>query len=235
MIIDEQLVTRVTNEILKLLKAKGAPASPPGPPAPEPAKPEAAKATLMVVGPLSALSEKTQSLLAEKFSLLPIRGLDQSGRPQAPLLITALGLQALVQVASGDEGCTEEGRALLSALLEARAVWALEAGLAWRKLSPLAPRVLVSIYRSAEATLVSAGLKIVPESGLMEALGQKNPLALVSTKPRAGQSSRVLTESILKNLFPEGALGPLELRPGDILTPLGRDYLLAKKIPILKK
>ncbi|MDR2300600.1 MAG: hypothetical protein LBF38_00905 [Deltaproteobacteria bacterium] len=238
MIIDDELVTRVTDEILKLLKAKASQAGQTGPgPVTAPVTDPGAKSrpTLMVVGPLDALSEKGQGVLAENFSIMPIRGLDQSGRPKAPLLITSLGLQALVQVASGDEGCTEEGRALLSNLLEGRSVAALESGVAWRKLGPLAPRVLVSLYRSAEATLVSAGLKIVPESGLIRALCAQGTLGGgVAKGYPGGQGSRVLTESVVKNLFPDGAVGPLELRPGDILTPLGRDYLASKKIDIVK-
>jgi ethanolamine utilization cobalamin adenosyltransferase len=34
------------------------------------------------------------------------------------------------------------------------------------------------------------------------------------------------------SLFPEEGGGELELGPGDILTPLAKDYLSAKRIPI---
>jgi hypothetical protein len=261
-IIDDALVIKVTDQILKLIKASGGlpTGTDPAGTGPAGAVPPAngqtagislgaAKPPLMIVGPTAALSEKCLAALAERFSLVPISGLDQRGRPKAPLLVTSLGLQALVQVASGDEGCTEEGRAILSALLESRPVAALEAGVAWRAIPQTAPRGLVSLYRKAEATLVSFGLKIVPESGLLRALGSKpgsgysgsshtspgclSPTAACPTGPGRGQSRRVLTESVVKNLFPEGTGGPLELSRGDVLTPLARDWLSANRIAIV--
>jgi hypothetical protein len=164
------------------------------------------------------------------------------------LLILSLGLQALVQVASGDEGCTEEGRALLSALIDDRPAVALSAGVAWRSLPPTAPRVLISLYQTAEALLKNAGLVIARESDLISALSGKafrpqdaavsgwgRPAPSDWTGERAGGRVRVLTESAVSNLFPEGSGGPLKLLRGDVLTPLACDWLLAKKIPVIKE
>jgi hypothetical protein len=193
------------------------------------------------------------------------------------LLVTSLGLQALVQVASGDEGCTDEGRAILSALIEGRPVAALESGLAWRALPQTTPRVLLSIYQTAESQLKMAGLKIVREIDLPAALSVKfSPGRTTASSwgaatsgggPSGPQSScpacssnlagsnlagsvgparsaaevskpktvRVLTESVVANLFPNGTGGTLTLQPGDLLTPLARDWLLANKVAVVKE
>jgi hypothetical protein len=224
-------VIRVTKEILKLMDASGR--------KPEPGP--VAKTPLLVAGPLSALSSGCQATLSDRFELIQVTGLDQRSLPLAPLLVTSLGLQALVQVASGDEGCTTEGRAILSALIGGRTAVALETGLAWRSLPPTAPSVFVSLYRSAEAVLKSAGLRIVRESELLDVLcgGPPSIGAAQTTTPcpaiPEARGVRVLTESIVSNLFPEGSCGTLTLRRGDILTPLARDLLLARKITVNKE
>jgi hypothetical protein len=243
--ITDELVTRVTNEILRLIGAsgQGAAIAPPGCPSGAEA---CRKPPLLVVGPQSALSEGCLASLASHFELVPIRGLDQGGRPKAPLLVTSLGLQALVQVASGDEGCTEEGRAILAALLDGQPAVALESGLAWRALTQAAPRALVSLYQTAETHLKNAGLKIAKENELLAALTGKPSTALSWSGPAGRQSPcpqqaeprkivRVLTEPVVSNLFPNGSGGPLLLKPGDILTPLARDWLLARKIQVTKE
>ncbi|MDR1308318.1 MAG: hypothetical protein LBL95_00170 [Deltaproteobacteria bacterium] len=232
MIINDELVTRITEEILRRLRAAG-----------QGQAPAAKRPPLLVVGPLSALGQGCRDALAARFDLVPISGLSQDGRPEAPLLVTSLGLQALVQVASGDEGCTEEGRAILSALIAGRPAVALESGLAWRSLPPTAPRVLLSLYQTSEALLKNAGLRIAPESGLLPALTDGPAPAPAAGGPQPGapaccpapRGARVLTESAVSALFPEGSTGTLRLARGDILTPLARDLLLARKIAVSRE
>ncbi|MDR0356739.1 MAG: hypothetical protein LBJ64_13545 [Deltaproteobacteria bacterium] len=256
MIVDDALTLRVTKEILKILQNGQISGSISGPVS------VADKPKLLVAGPLDVLSEGCRAWLAENYDLTPISGLNVGAWPKAPLLTTSLSLQALVQVASGDEGCTTEGRALLSALLEGRPAVALAEGTASRRLPPTAPRVFVSMYQTSETILQNAGLVIAAEKDLPAALKGPNPaLKAVGTPfpaPSCGYSGgsptsacgslpkgemgglprnqiRVFTEAVVASLFPTEGQGSLRLNKGDILTPLAKDYLSSKKIPVIKE
>jgi hypothetical protein len=231
----DELVDRIVAEIVKRVAAKEAAAQSPSPP-PCPA----AKPPLLVSGPLGALAPETAAALSAQFDIVAAESFDTSGLPRAPLLMTGLGLQALVRVSQGDEGCTVEGRLLLEALLEGRRAVILEGGIVWRRHQGTAPKPLIASYLACEAALASCGALIRPDSLILEAL--KAPIGPPAAPaaparcqapglpPRAG---RVLSEARVRELFPRGT-GPatLELSPGDVLTPLARDYLLAQKIEL---
>jgi hypothetical protein len=255
--IDDALVREVTQEILKLLKnSTGAPA------------PAADRPKLLLAGPVEVLSEDRRAWLDRNFELVPLSGLNVAGWPKAPLLLTSLSLQALVQTASGDEGCTTEGRALLSALLDGRPAVAVAEGTASRRLPRTTPRVFASLYQTAETILRNAGLAVVSEKDVPAALARSDaagpagaafregttagPTPAPGAFPSAGSAGfagaagtggsggtarkgRVLTESIVAALFPEADSGRLELKPGDVLTPLAKDHLSAKRIPVIKE
>ncbi|MDR1297621.1 MAG: hypothetical protein LBO05_09690 [Deltaproteobacteria bacterium] len=236
MFIDEALVVKVTNEIVRRITAGAA--------VPQAA---AARGVLLLAGPTGSLTPACLDQLSKSRDIRQLSGLDAASWPKAPLLVTRLGLQALVQVASGDEGCTTEGRALLHALLEGRPALALKSGIAWRSLPPAAPRVFLTIYQTAETTLKNAGLKIVDEGEIAAALAAgQNPFVQTGPAqsfnscahgvpvPPSGpaKSGKVYAESSVAAMFPAGSAGSLTLRPGDILTPLARDYLTANKIPV---
>ncbi|MDR1546162.1 MAG: hypothetical protein LBU12_05525 [Deltaproteobacteria bacterium] len=230
--IDDALVELVTTEILKRLKAASDGAAVPAPRTP-----------LLTVGSLDGLAPQTRAALEARHEITPAEGREPGQWPPAPVLLTSLGLQALVRTAQGDEGCTVEGMVLLSALLEGRRAVALEEGLVWRRHKDTAPRSLVSVYLACEAALKNAGLRIVDESRLLDALadpaaGRPSNLTPLppNLTPNLTPRTRVLTETRVQELFPPST-GPearvLRLTPGDVLTPLARDWLLAKKIAVV--
>jgi ethanolamine utilization protein len=238
-IVNDELVTKITNEILRRLNSPGLKAADGKP----------AKKPLLTVGPLESLSVPVQTALKERYEICSVDTWESSDLPSAPLLMTTLGLQALCRVASGDEGCTIEGRVLLSALLEGRTAVLLNTGLVWRRFKDTAPKVLEANYLSYESTLRSAGLKIVSNDEILTAL--EGPLApawspslsplyqaicpAAQTKTARAVRGRVLTENCVQELFPKGSgPGEFKLNCGDILTPLAKDYLLAQKITVTK-
>jgi hypothetical protein len=230
MIITDALVELVTAEILKRVEAGrlGAPSDAPA---------ARKRSPLLTVGSLDALDPGVRNALEARFDFVVIDRWDCGELPKAPALLTRLGLQALTRTAAGDEGCTVEGRVLLWALLNGQRAAVLEEGLVWRRHRDAAPPTLVSIYLRCEAVLKSAGLRIVDQNRLLEALtGAIDARPGVRTELSRARG-RVLTENEVRALFPaSGDPGTrvLRLGAGDVLTPLARDWLAAERIPVGK-
>lgn len=239
--ISAELVEYITRELMKRLNPGSAPpaAAAPGP---------APKALLHLVGRTTDLSTPALARLQERFIVREHLEWNDVLPPEASVLITTLNIQALVRVAEGDEGCTVEGRALLGALLNGQPVAALKDGLVWRRYMATAPKPLLARYGHYESVLQSYGLKLVDEDGVVEALLGRAPAApstmpFISAqqgrspapiKPSGGR--RALTEADVMAACPVSG-GPgqtLRLAPGDLLTPLARDYALAMKISLVK-
>lgn len=239
--ISDDLVTHITRELMKRI-GDGSSAPTAGP---------ASKPLLHLVGRREDLSTPALARLQEIFEIKEHREWEDELPPTAAVLITSLGLQALVRVAEGDEGCTVEGRALLTALLNGQPAAALKDGLVWRRYRQTAPRGLLARYAQCEQTLQSYGLKLVDETQAAEALlgrarpGLNAPLIMAgpacSPPPsfapaRSASGRRVLSEACVMESCPASG-GPgqtLRLEPGDVLTPLARDYILAQKINLVK-
>jgi ethanolamine utilization protein len=236
-IVSDELVTTITNEILRRLNLPSGVKNPGLQTASQEKKP------LLTVGPLDVLSESNLASIKKRYEIYTIDAWEASGLPCAPLLMTSLGLQALCRVACGDEGCTVEGRALLSALLEGRTAVVLNSGIVWHNYKNTAPKTLLAAYQAHEAALKNAGVKFVSQDDILAALeGPKVPAwspclspnyqAVCPATVKAGQ---VYTESKVQQLFPpDSGPGQFKLHPGDILTPLAKDYLLGQKITIAK-
>ncbi|MDR1921117.1 MAG: hypothetical protein LBS31_05150 [Candidatus Adiutrix sp.] len=237
--ISDDLVKYIAGEIKKRLDA-----SPP-------------RRALILVGRFDDLSATALARLQERFDVREHLNWDDPVPTEAAVLIAKLGLQALVRVAEGDEGCTVEGRALLAALLNGQPVAALKDGLAWRAYMATAPRALLARYAHCENVLISYGLKLVAEEEAAEALLGRAPAPAVfggglasppaapaSAAPGGGRpegaaakhKGRVLTEADIMTLCPasRGFGQNLSLNPGDILTPLAKDYAQAMKIAVAK-
>ena len=248
MIITDDLVATITAEIIRRLSGSEAP------------KPAAAsiglKPDLIVTGPpgdpLGRLPEGVALAIKAAYAIHPVNSFDAEGLPKVPVLLPVLPIQPLVRVANGDEGCTIEGRQLLCALLEGRTAVVWEDGIVWRRYEKTAPKSLISIWRGCEESLKEAGAKLVPSDGILSALSGRAPLSPASCLAPAGLipawsgaaqrtneristegPARVLTEAKVKEMRPPGSEPRvLALRPGDVLTPLARDYLAAQKIRI---
>ncbi|MDR2442186.1 MAG: hypothetical protein LBE31_01535 [Deltaproteobacteria bacterium] len=265
MIFNEDLVQKITAEILRRLSIKPSSGDqkealdspkantfPTSPAISEPKIPAELK-PLMVVGALDALPQETTKALSEIYSFNIIGTFDnQPHIPGAPLLLTSLGIQPLVRVAYGDEGCTIEGRALLRALLEGRRAVIWDEGVKWRAYRTTAPRSLIAGYLTYEAALKTAGVKIVSYHGLIKALSDNNQNAKAyppSPPPwsGAGQKSlsypkidtssqgRIITEAAVKTMISAASTpGLFEIGPRDILTPLAKDYLASLRLKIVK-
>ncbi len=232
MSINEDVVQYITSELIKRfgqqLQAQA------------PAKPR-----LCLVGDTARLSTPTLSELEKNFELLRFQNWDDPWPAEALVLITELGLQALVRVAEGDEGCTVEGRALLRALLNGQSVAALSDGLAWRAYEHSAPPKLLERYRRCEETLCGYGLRLVEEKELcsvfigsqarLKAPDSPSKTVAAPLPPRRG-GRRVWTEADIIKACPlsQGDGQQLRLEPGDLLTPLAQDYVKAMKIIVLR-
>jgi hypothetical protein len=239
MIITDELVTKIAEEIARRIAAGQAP------PPPAAAGPSGSKPDLIVAGPagdpLSCLPAAAAEAVRGAFAVHPVSAFEAEGLPKVPVLLPRLPIQPLVRVAHGDEGCTVEGRQLLCALLEGRTAVVWDDGIVWRRYAATAPGSLVAIWRRCEAALAEAGVRIVPAEGLVAALTGKPPASLA--KPEAAApidlppaATRVLTESKVMALFPPGSPpGELALGPGDVLTPLAKDYLSAAKIRVARR
>ncbi len=238
--ISAELVEYITRELMKRLGS-----APPAAAAPH----AAPKALLHLVGRTTDLGTPALARLQERFIVREHLDWNDTLPPEASVLITTLNIQAMVRVAEGDEGCTVEGRALLAALLNGQPVAALKDGLVWRRYMATAPKTLLARYGHYESVLQSYGLKLVDEDGAAEALLGRPPAApppmpfaptqqgrppVPVIKPAGGR--RVLTEAEVIAACPVSG-GPgqtLRLSPGDFLTPLAQDYVLAMKINLVK-
>ncbi|MDL2226494.1 hypothetical protein LJB86_02420 [Deltaproteobacteria bacterium OttesenSCG-928-M10] len=236
--INDDLVKYITRELMKRL---GAGASIPG------AAPD--KPLLCITGGLDKLSTPALMEIQKSFEICEFRNWDDPWPGKASVLITSLGLQALVRVAEGDEGCTVEGRALLKALLNGQPVAALAEGLAWRSYQSTAPKGLLNRYRHYETVLQGYGLKLVDENGVTAALAGRSaaPLSSASVLPGPAQGPapafakpaggrQVWSEADVMSACPvaRGEGQTLRLGAGDFLTPLAQDYAKTMKINIIK-
>lgn len=241
--IPDDLVTKITEEIIRRISSGGSQAAAPSPPPP----PSGLRPDLIVTGPpgdpLGRLPSEVKAAINAAYVIHPVNSFEAEGLPKVPLLLPCLPIQPLVRVAHGDEGCTVEGRQLLCALLEGRSAVVWEDGIVWRRYSDTAPKSLVSIWKRCESALIEAGVKLVPHHGILDALAGRasnpspTPPAWSGAAQRANErihttgSVRVLTEAKVMEMFPNGSgPGRLELKPGDMLTPLAKDYLAAQKI-----
>ena len=231
--ISDDLIKHITRELMKRLGSQAA-----------------EKPLLHLVGSREDMSTPALARLQDNFEVHEHRDWEEALPSNASVLITKLGIQALVRVAEGDEGCTVEGRALLTALLNGQPVAALKDGLVWRRYLSTAPRGLLNRYTHCESVLQSYGLKLVGEDEVAAALlgrrpdsaplapaampPQPLPEAAFTFKPRRGR--RVISEADLMNECPvaKGSGQSLRLGPGDLLTPLANDYARAMQIDIIK-
>ncbi len=228
--IPDDLVQYITGELIKRLGNNASPAS---------------KPRLRLVGGRNDLSTPTLAQLQEAFDLEDHQGWDDPLPPEAAVLITRLNIQALVRVAEGDEGCTPEGRVLLTALLNGQKVAALKEGLAWRRYMATAPKALLARYAQCENILQNYGLKLVTEDEAAAALLGRCPFpgASMPFRPEAnaapapaGRGGRqIMTESELMKLCPPagGEGQELRLAKGTLITPLAQDYIRAMKIQLV--
>jgi ethanolamine utilization protein len=241
MIITEELVSLVTGELLKRLGLVASSQSEleSGP-----------KSILLLVGE-KKISAQTREKLSQSFEILEPN--DYCGPPLPPkytALLTTLGLQPLVRVAQGDDGCTIEGRVLLDAFLKGMPVAALEEGLYWKNFVQTAPPLLLNIYKNYQERLVSFGLKIVSEEKAPDTLlgknshtsGNKPPLGFKAPDNPDNQvngykGNRAITENEMKTICPpaKGLGQKFSLEHGSLLTPLAKDYISAMKIEICPK
>jgi len=230
--ISDDLIQYITNELMKRLERQPEILS------------AAAKPLLHLVGRREDFSTPALARIQESFDVREHTRYEDELPPSARVLLSSLGLQALTRVAEGDEGCTIEGRVLLSALLNGQPVAALRDGLLWRRYQASAPRGLLLRYQHCERVLRDYGLKLVDEDEVVEALSGQAPKFPASPAPpqaaaafkRPAGGRKVLTEAELMKLCPlSGGEGQsLRLSPGDILTPLAQDYVSALKIKLLK-
>jgi ethanolamine utilization protein len=195
---------------------------------------------LHLVGGRAGVSPALAARLEETFAIHEHTAWEDHVPPEASVLLSRLGIQALARVAWGDEGCTVEGRALLEAILLGRPAVVLKSGLVWRAYG--APKALAARYAEYEKNLESYGLKIVDEDGVIPALlgretqagtgGPPRDAAPCAAQKRGGR--RVINEAAIKAACPEArGLGQtLAISPGDILTPLAKDYVLSMRINI---
>jgi len=234
--ISDDLIQYITGELMKRL-GQGAPTA-------------AAKPLLHLVGRREDLSTPALACIQAHFEVRLHQNWEDELPLEASVLITRLNIQALVRVAEGDEGCTVEGRALLAALLNGQPVAALRDGLLWRRYIPTAPRALLARYNSCENKLQEYGLKLVAEDEVVGALMGPPPSVPLAPQIRAAvpppepgaafvrppSGRRVLSEAKVMEACPasQGFGQTLHLSPGDVLTPLAQDYLLAMKINVVK-
>ena len=221
--ITDELVRKITAEISRRLEPETS------------ATAGRARPRLLVVGDPAALSPEARAEIRKYFEMLE----DPDSLAHEAVLVTSLGIQALVRVAAGDEGCTPEGRALLTALLEGRPAAVLKTGLVWRRHQGTAPRPLLDRYIRCEDLLAGYGVKFVDEAEIIAALlgksaGRDRPASAAPVSGRPRGRRRVLTESEVRAACPVAG-GPgqtLNLAPGDLLTPLARDYVQSLKIDL---
>ena len=237
--ISEDLIKHITSELLRRIK-NGSNII------------ETAKLPLLhLVGKTTDLSTSALARLHEQFEVQEHLSWEDPLPIGASSLITKLNIQALVRVAEGDEGCTVEGRVLLTSLLNGQPVAALKDGVIWHNYVKTAPEALLNRYRQCEKILTSYGLKLVSEMEIAEALLPKQAGGLrpkphfvnndtskstvQAVKPGASKR-RVLTESDIMSACPvAGGHGQsLNLNPGDIITPLAHDYAYAMRINIVR-
>ena len=236
--ISDDLIKHITQELMKRLEK--------GTPLPV----SMAKPLLHLTGRREDLSTSALMNLQAHFEIKEHRLWEDDLPREAHVLITSLGIQALVRVAEGDEGYTVEGRVLLAALLNGQPVCALKDGLAWRRYLTTAPKGLLARYGHYESVLQGYGLKIVDETEVVETLLGRGrpasaPAAFMPATPlpepapsftRSPGGRRVLSEAEIMSACPaSGGYGQtLRLNPGDIMTPLAQDYALAMKINVVK-
>jgi hypothetical protein len=233
--LDDTLVTLITNELLKRLhnesfldKVGGVPVSP-----------AVKKPPLVLIGGITGLQPGTVSALESRYDIRYQDGLE--GVPDdALVLVTSMSIRALVRLAQGDDGDTPEGAGLLWALLRGKQPVIREEGMIWRTFSARIPPALADTYRGYERKLGGYGVQIVNEAGIPAALGGVVPPSVpVQTAPAPAErvkkpGKRVITEMDLIRECPpaKGKGQSFEMGPGDILTPLARDYVSAMHIDI---
>jgi len=242
--INDALVTAITRELLKRLDVKSlgrggeaenasSPTLYPQPPVP-----------IVISGELSDLGAASLACLEERFSIVPHSSLEAAFPENAEVLVTRLGVQALVRLSEGDAGCTNEGAALLWALLRGKKPIIVEEGIEWRRFKGAMTASLAARYASHERSLVSYGAVFVKKADLAKALsGNCSPKpscpaipASANPAPLQGMagSKRVINELELMRLCP-ASLGQgqaVEIGSRDILTPLAEDYIAKMRISV---
>jgi hypothetical protein len=232
--LDDTLVTLITNELLKRLHNEsfldkvGA----------VPVSPVVKKPPLVLIGGITGLQPGTVSALESRYDIRCQDGLEGVSE-DALVLVTSMSIRALVRLAQGDDGDTPEGAGLLWALLRGKRPVIREEGMIWRTFSPRIPPALADTYQGYERKLGCYGVQIVNEAGIPGALGETVVPVPVQTAPASAErvkkpGKRVITEMDLMRACPpvRGNGQSFELGPGDILTPLARDYVTSMHIDI---
>lgn len=179
--------------------------------------------------------------LEEGYDIIRHSGLEAVFPDNAEVLVTKLGVQALVRVAEGDAGCTSEGAALLWALLRGKKPVIVEEGIEWRTFKGAMSPSLAAKYASHERILASYGAVFVGAADAANVLSGKSCPNLptgnlsVVTSSQA-KRKKVINEVELMRLCPASA-GPgqnVELGQKDILTPLAEDYIAKMRINVTR-
>ena len=227
--IDDKLVSLITKELLRRLE-KGTLSSPEDSGSGE-------KIPLAFIGG----SAGAQAGLESRYWIISPD--DPGSFPEkAEVVICTLGIQALVRIAEGDEGCTPEGRALLWALLRGKSPLILQEGIEWRGFAASMSKALYEKYSACEQKLLSYGARIVKEADLSAVLAGAPVLVHAGVPvspppsvvlPKSG-GKRVITETELNKICPvsKGKGQSLVIGKADILTPLAQDYITAMHITV---
>jgi hypothetical protein len=231
--VDDSLVTAITKALIERLRAGELHDGDSGA--------AGVKRPLVIAGAESALSGAALRALENDFSLIPY----ESAVPEdAALVVTSLGIQALVRLAEGDDGCTPEGAAVLAELLKGKTPFVLEEGIAWRSFTGMR-KTLAAKYAAHERTLASYGVVFVKEADLLSVLRGTSryvaPAAPQEVRPAIRPEAvaprltkRVINEMELMRLCPVagGKKQIIEIGGTDILTPLALDYAAKMEVGI---
>ena len=228
--INDALVTAITRELLKRLGSGET-------------LPAAGKKRLVVSGDLSDLGAQAQASLQECYDITGHSGLEADFPEDAEVLVTRLGVQALVRLSEGDAGCTPEGAALLWALLRGKKPVIVEEGIEWRRHKNAMCPSLAAKYGSHERTLALYGAVFAKEAALAAVLGggacRASPCAaaqcVAAPSPARGSGGKkVISEVEMMRLCPAsaGAGQSVEIGARDILTPLAEDYVSKMRITV---
>ena len=222
--VNDALVTAITRELLKRLGGGGSPAG---------------KRPLVIAGDTSILGAAALASLEGSYDIARHSGLEALFPGNAEVLVTQLGVQALVRLADGDAGCTSEGAALLWALKPV----IIEEGIEWRGFKNTMCPALAAKYVSCERTLAAYGAVFTGAGTVVQALsGKACPAPAVFGAPAlsaapargTGARKRVLSEVDVMRLCPlaAGTEQAMEIGLTDILTPLAEDYISKMRITV---
>ena len=226
--VNDALVTAITRELLKRLGGGGSPAG---------------KKPLVIAGDTSILGAAALASLEGNYDIARHSGLEALFPDNAEVLVTQLGVQALVRLADGDAGCTSEGAALLWALLRGKKPVIVEEGIEWRGFKNTMCPALAAKYVSCERTLAAYGAVFTGAGTVVQALsGKACPAPAVFGAPALGAApargtgarKRVLSEVDVMRLCPlaAGTGQAMEIGLTDILTPLAEDYISKMRIAV---